>query len=120
MRLVKVYRVTVFVPPTHLDQLLEGILATTDLRHGHYDHSAWWFGPGTEQFRPLPGSSAASGTIAVTSREPTIRLEFSLPRDPRLLELVIDTGLVPNHPWEEPEVLVEETLELRTKDGPIS
>jgi hypothetical protein len=113
MKLVQVYRVTVFVPPAHLDRLLKGILATTDLRHGSYDQSAWWFGPGTEQFRPLPGSSATSGTVGATSREPTIRLEFSLPHDARLLQRVIDTGLVPNHPWEEPEVLVEEMLELR-------
>lgn len=105
-----VYRITTFVPPENLDALLEGIEEHTPLRFGPYDRSAWWSAIGVEQFRPLPGSAPTVGRESHTERVPTVRLEFAIPRDPELLQLVLDYGLVPHHPWEEPAVFVDESL----------
>jgi len=105
-----VYRITTFVPPEDLDALLKGIEAQVSLRFGPYDRSAWWSARGVEQFRPLPGSMPTVGREGHTKRVPTVRLEFAIPHDPGLLQRVLDHGLVPHHPWEEPAVFVDESL----------
>ncbi|PZF81581.1 hypothetical protein C1I92_20550 [Jiangella anatolica] len=109
------YRITTFVPPESLDALLEGIEAEVELRFGPYDRSAWWSAPGVEQFRPLPGASPSVGEVGRTERVPTIRLEFVIPRDPGLLERVVDRGLIANHPWQEPAVIVDESIVSATQ-----
>lgn len=114
MTLREVYRVTTFVPPASLDALLVGIQAEVTLRFGPYDRSAWWSGTGVEQFRPLPGSSPTVGAVGRTERVPTIRLEFVIPRDSNLLERVLTRGLIPNHPWQEPAVIVDESMASAT------
>lgn len=110
-----VYRITTFVPPESLDAVLEGVLAHTPLRFGPYDASAWWSAPGTEQYRPREGSTPTVGSVGVTERVPTVRLEFAIPRDPALLARVIHHGLIPNHPWQEPAVFVDESMASATE-----
>jgi len=109
MRLQPVYRVTVFVPPGQLRALQEGILAVDPLRFGDYDHGMWTSAPGEEQFRPLAGAAPAAGRIGELSRLPSVRLEFVLPRDPALLERVLEQGVRAHHPWEAPAIFVDET-----------
>lgn len=119
MPLTRVYRVTTFVPPESLDTLLDSIQAQAPLRFGPYDRSAWWSATGVEQFRPLPGSTPTVGTAGHTERVPTVRLEFAIPRDADLLDRVLNRGLLPNHPWQEPAVFVDESLPSATQfSGP--
>ena len=105
----KVYRITTFVPPEHLDALLEGIESQVPLRYGRYDRSAWWSAVGVEQFRPLPGAQPTFGVIGKVERVPTVRVEFAIPRDRALLHRLIAEGLRPHHPWQEPAVFIDES-----------
>jgi hypothetical protein len=115
LKLKPEYRITVFVPPTDLERLLEHIVMITPLAYGLYDNVAWWSHPGTEQFRPLPGSHPARGFHHSIERGSAVKLEFSIPRDEELLDRVINEGIVPAHPWEEPVICVAETLSTRMK-----
>jgi hypothetical protein len=105
-----VYRITTFVPPEHLDSLLEGVEREVPLVFGPYDRSAWWSAVGVEQFRPLPGSNPTVGRTGHVERVPTVRVEFAIPRDRELLGRVLAHGVIANHPWEEPAVFVDEAL----------
>ena len=76
-----VYRVTTFVPPNHLESVLEAIeREAPQLRLGHYERWAWWSAPGVEQFRPLKGAAPAVGQRDRLEQVPSLRLEFLLPR----------------------------------------
>jgi hypothetical protein len=109
MGLCKVYRVTTFVPPEHLDALLEGIGSQASLRYGLYDQSAWWSAVGVEQFCPLPGAKPTFGVIGQVERVPTVRIEFVIPRDVELLHRLVAKGLRAHHPWQQPAVFVDES-----------
>jgi hypothetical protein len=108
LRLEEAYRVTTFVPPEHLDAVLQAILAQAPLAYGPYDKSAWWSAVGTEQFEPRPGAQPAVGEVGKTERVPTIRLEFVIPREPELLNAVL-AALTDAHPWQEPAVFIDQT-----------
>ena len=110
MELLPVYRITVFVPPAHLQALKDGICAADPLRLGHYEHVMWTSAPGEEQFRPLPGAVPAQGKVGELECGATVRLEFSIPRDPVRLRHVLEQGVYPHHPWEVPAVFVDESL----------
>jgi hypothetical protein len=109
-----VYRVTVFAPPDSVDSLLEAVEAEAPLVFGKYDRSAWWSAIGVEQFRPLAGATPAVGSIGQVKRVPTIRLEFAVPHDPKLLQRVLSRAVVPNHPWQEPAIFVDDCLTTAT------
>lgn len=108
MQLTPVYRITVFVPPQHLQALQQGIVEVDSLQAGHYDRSMWLSAPGVEQFRPLPGADPGQGSIGELMRAPTVRLELSIPRDPQRLQRLIEQGIHAHHPWEVPSVFVDE------------
>lgn len=105
----KVYRVTTFVPPDRVDALLDGIVREVPLEYGRYDRSAWWSAVGTEQFRPLPGAQPTVGEVGRVERVPTVRIEFVIPRDPELLDRCLTRGVIPNHPWQEPAIFIDES-----------
>lgn len=109
MVLQQVYRVTTFVPPEHVDALLAGVSREVPLQYGQYDQSAWWSAVGVEQFRPKPGSKPTFGEIGRTERVPTVRIEFAIPRDAELLIRFLTLGLIPNHPWQEPAIFIDES-----------
>lgn len=112
------YRVTTFVPPEHLEAVLEAVEAIYPLLFGPYDRSAWWSSSTTEQFRPLEGSRPSVGAIGQVHQVATVRLEFALPLDEELLARVLDEGLLPAHPWQEPAVFVDQTLVTATRLEP--
>jgi hypothetical protein len=114
MSLRPIYRITTFVPPDHLDAVLEGVEHEVPLVFGPYDRSAWWSAVGVEQFRPLPGANPTVGEPGKTERVPSVRLEFAIPRDAVLLERVLKRGVLANHPWQEPAVFVDESLVTAT------
>lgn len=105
-----VYRVTVHVPPAHLDRLTAAIGAVEGLRLGDYDQVLWIAAPGLEQFRPLPGALPGLGRVGEVTRTESVRVEFAMPRDPVLLQRVLEQAVWPQHPWEMPAVFVDETL----------
>ena len=108
MRLQDAYRITTFVPPEHLDAVLEAVITRAPLTYGPYDKSAWWSSVGTEQFEPKAGANPTVGEIGKTERVPTIRLEFTIPRDAELLARVLE-ALLRAHPWQEPAVFIDPT-----------
>ena len=109
MVLQKMYRITTFIPPEHVDGLLDGVSREVPLQYGHYDQSAWWSAVGVEQFRPMPGANPTFGEIGRTERVPTVRIEFAIPRDAELLTRFLTRGLIPHHPWQEPAIFVDES-----------
>lgn len=110
LQLIPVYRITVFVPPADLDALKAGILSVDDLAMGHYREVMWISAPGLEQFRPDQAASPALGQAGELSAAPTVRLEFSIPRDAQRLQRVLQEGVHAHHPWEVPAVFVDESL----------
>lgn len=109
MQLQDAFRVCTFVPPEHLDAVLEAVLSETPLTYGPYDRSAWWSGPGVEQFEPRPGARPTIGDVGETRRVPTIRLEFVIPRDHHLLERVL-AAMLAAHPWQEPAAFIDSVM----------
>ncbi len=109
MRLVPVYRVTVFVPPAHLETLQAGICVVDSLRQGDYEHGMWISAPGMEQFRPLAGAQPSQGRTGELERVETVCLELCIPRDPERLQRLIEQGIRPHHPWETPAIFVDES-----------
>lgn len=114
VRLVRVFRITTFVPPQMLDCVLQAIVALDPLHYGNYRSVCWFSVPGTEQFIPESGSNPTSGKKDVLTREASIRLEFSVSADdPEHVNRVLE-ALVSSHPWEEPVVQVYEVFETRS------
>ena len=109
MRMLAVYRVTVFVPAAHADALIAGITAMDDLALGDYSEVMWIAHGGEEQFRPGASASPALGTSGELTRAPTVRIEFAIPRDAARLERVLRDGVHRHHPWEVPAVFVDES-----------
>lgn len=110
MQLIPVYRITVFVPPAHLEALKAGILAVDALAIGDYREVLWTAAPGFEQFRPDAGANPTLGTPGELTSSESIRLEFSIPRDAERLRRVIVDGIHAHHPWEVPAVFVDEAM----------
>lgn len=102
-----VYRLAVYVPPEYVERVVAGVCGVDPLR---YDRSAWWVGAGTEQYQPRPGATPSHSEVGKVSKVETTRLEFCIPRDPDLLRRVIDLGVRPHHPWQEPAILVDEAF----------
>ncbi|MEP6800854.1 MAG: hypothetical protein ABJC07_02875 [Acidobacteriota bacterium] len=103
------YRVTTFVPPENVDAVVDAIVAVNPLGDGRYDRVCWKSAVGVEQFRPLEGAHPTRGRVGEVTRCAAVRLEFVLPRDPETLRRVLEEGLIPAHPWEEPAVFIDET-----------
>lgn len=110
---VPVYRIVTFIPPERVEKVIRGVVKVTSLRYGNYDQVTWQSAEGIERFRPLNGSQPTAGKEGIVSLEKSIKLEFSVPRDNELLEKVIQEGIIPTHPWEEPVILIYEVRETR-------
>ncbi len=110
MNLLPIYRITVFVPPEHLAALKAGILAIDDLALGDYREVMWTSAPGFEQYRPGTAAAPRLGKAGELVSTPSVRLEFSIPRDAQRLRRVISEGVHAHHPWEVPAVFVDEAV----------
>ncbi|UOQ49684.1 hypothetical protein MUN88_06275 [Gracilibacillus caseinilyticus] len=113
MKLVEVYRVKTYVVPAYVDRVVEGILSVNELTVGNYRNVMWQSRDGMEQFVPSEGSVPAKGAAGEKTTLTSIRIEFSIPRDEALLRKVIEEGIYPNHPWDEPVVQASEEKEAR-------
>lgn len=110
MRLVEVYRITVFVPATHLDVLVTGIVAVDELSMGDYGEVMWMSPRVTEQFRPGAAARPTEGAAGELSHIDSVRVEFAIPRDAARLDRLLREGIHANHPWEVPAVFIDEAL----------
>ena len=104
------------LPPERAEKVLAGVTDITPLSYGRYDRVAWYSSSveGTEQYRPLSGSGPTVGKENVFEQGASMRLEFSIPRDEKLLDQVLQEGIIPAHPWEEPVIVITEARETRT------
>ncbi|KKW32006.1 MAG: hypothetical protein UY76_C0045G0006 [Candidatus Uhrbacteria bacterium GW2011_GWA2_52_8d] len=111
-KLVSAYRIVTFVPPDHLDKILATVQLSNPLQYGHYTGVCWHSAPGVEMFVPETAAHPTEGKAGTQSTCPSIRLEFSIPRNEEELQKMLDclTGI---HPWEEPVILISEILETR-------
>jgi len=103
----KAYRITVFVPPAQLEEVVASITRVLPPNNDKYGEVFWWSAPGIEQFRPLAGSNPVSGSVGELSRMDSIELKFLLPRNEALLNQVIEEGIRPAHPWEAPVITAD-------------
>jgi len=104
------YRISVWVPPAHVQRVLDGIAGVDDLRVGHYDRVAWIAAIGTEQFRPLAGAEPSQGRIGELERGDSVCVQVCILRDAERLRRLVDEGIRPHHPWEVPAIFVDETM----------
>lgn len=112
--LKKMYRITLFVPPSHLEKVVDSITNTDSLRYGNYDSVVWWSSEGIEQFRPLEEALPTEGNKNTKEKLPSVMVQFSLPHDEKILEKMIKEGILPVHPWEEPVIIIQEVMTTRT------
>lgn len=106
MALQPMWRVQVTVPLAALEAVRAGILAVDRLAAGGYDSGLFEHAVGTEQFRPLPGSSPALGVVGQCQRVAAVIVQFHLPPDQARLQRIIEQGIAPHHPWHSPVIEV--------------
>lgn len=92
------FKIEIYVPATHAEPLRAAVAAAGAGRLDNYD-SCIWSTAGTGQFRPLPGSSPAVGSVGTLETVPEIKLETICAR--RHLRAVI-AAIRASHPYETP------------------
>jgi len=95
-----------FVPPDHLDRLVDALASAGAGRVGRYD-SCHFVAPGTGAFRPLPGADPYVGEVGALEHVAELRLEMVLPRSAR--GRVVE-ALLAAHPYETPAWHLVETV----------
>lgn len=92
------YKLVVFVPLSHLEQVKAALFAAGAGAQGAYEACAWTV-QGTGQFRPQAGASPYLGTPGQLEQVKEARLEVLVDHD-RLAAVL--QALVAAHPYEEP------------------
>jgi hypothetical protein len=92
------YKLTVYIPQTHLEPVKDALFAAGAGRYANYDCCAWQVA-GEGQFRPLAGSNPFLGTTGQVERVPEFRVEMVV-RAEAVANVV--SALRQAHPYEEP------------------
>lgn len=92
------FKLIVFVPGSHVEQVMDAMFAAGAGRQGAYDRCAWRT-EGVGQFRPLAASNPYLGTIGTVERVPETRIEMLCDREH--IAAAVD-ALLAAHPYEEP------------------
>jgi len=92
------YKLGVYIPETHVDEVKQAIFAAGAGRIGNYDNCCWQIA-GVGQFRPLPGSQPFAGCQGTVESVPETRVELVV--DDNLIRAVL-AALRSAHPYEEP------------------
>ena len=92
------YRLEVYVPETHLEQVKQAISDAGGGKLGNYD-SCMWCTLGTGQFRPLEGSNPYLGQTNKVEKVSEYKIECII--ESQLLQGVI-TSMKHAHPYEVP------------------
>jgi hypothetical protein len=107
------YLVELLAPQEDVARILDHVAAITPLAIGAYDRNAFETAPGIEHYRPLAG--AAAGAESETRHRPgVVTVAFQIERDDALLARVVEE-IYQVHSYQEPTILVRETLASRTK-----
>jgi hypothetical protein len=100
-------------PPEDVERIMAAVSALTPLAIGKYDSNAYQSAGGIERYRPLDGA-AAGPESEIRQRPGVVEVSFQLPRDPDLLERVIE-AIFQVHSYQEPTITVGEVLVSRSK-----
>ncbi len=92
------YKLAIYIPETHLEQVKAAIFAAGAGRMGDYDSCAWQT-LGQGQFRPLPGSDPFIGETNEVTQVNEYRVETVCTDE--CVDAVL-TALRQAHPYEEP------------------
>ena len=92
------YKLTFFVPLSHLQEVKEAVFAAGAGKIGNYDRCCWQT-PGQGQFRPLPGSQPYLGQHGEVEVVEEYRVEMVCAE--KNMQRVI-SALKNAHPYEEP------------------
>ncbi len=92
------YKLTFYVPATHLEQVKAAVFQAGAGRLGDYDQCAWEV-LGQGQFRPLPGANPFLGAVGTLEQVAEYRVEMLVQAE--LLSAVI-AALRLAHPYQTP------------------
>ena len=92
------YKITFYVPVTHVETVKEALFAAGAGRIGHYDRCSWQV-LGLGQFRPLDGAQPFLGQVGAVEPVAEYRVELVCADD--CLRAAV-TALRNAHPYEEP------------------
>jgi hypothetical protein len=121
VRMEAMLQVSVQAPIEDVDRIMAAVTALDPLVMGAYDSNAFQSAAGIERYRPLEGAAAGAET-EIRKRPGVVQVGFHLPKDPGLLEKVIE-AIFQVHSYQEPligvtEVLVSRSKGLDDKDNP--
>jgi hypothetical protein len=100
-------------PAEDVERIMAAVAALTPLSVGKYDCNAYQSAGGTERYRPLEGAAAGPET-EIRRRPGVVEVSFRLPKDPHLLERIVE-AIFQVHSYQEPFIAVEEMLVSRSK-----
>lgn len=92
------YKLTVYIPEAHLEQVKEALFGAGAGRYAAYDCCCWQV-LGKGQFRPLAGSEPFIGQTGVVERVPEYRVEMICADE---AVAAVSAALRASHPYEEP------------------
>ncbi|MDC6487618.1 NGG1p interacting factor NIF3 [Pseudomonas syringae] len=92
------YKLAFFVPPSHVDEVKNAVVAAGAGRIGAYDHCSWQV-LGQGQFRPLDGSQPFIGQSGVVESVEEWKVELVVADE--LIQRVV-VALKQSHPYEMP------------------
>ena len=92
------YRITFYVPQTHLETTKQALFNVGVGKIAPYDHCCWQT-LGTGQFRPLPGSSPSLGEKNKICTEPEYKVEMVC--EDSIILIALET-LIKYHPYQKP------------------
>ncbi|MDB6048204.1 MAG: hypothetical protein JWR17_950 [Pseudomonas sp.] len=92
------YKLSFFVPPSHVEQVKSAVFAAGAGRIGAYDQCSWQV-LGQGQFRPLDGSQPFIGRTGVTEQVQEWKVELVV-ADELIAHVVV--ALKQSHPYETP------------------
>jgi hypothetical protein len=93
-----VYKLSFFVPDSHVDRVKSAVFAAGGGRIGDYDQCAWQV-KGLGQFRPLNGSQPFIGQTGQVEQVEEWKVELVVANE--LIRLVV-AALKQSHPYETP------------------
>ncbi len=102
------YRINVYVPASHLEQVKQALFAAGAGKIGDYD-SCCWQTQGQGQFRPLDGSAPYIGQTGVVETVDEYKVELVCGGQHLLAAI---TAMIEAHPYEQPAYDVYQSLNL--------
>jgi hypothetical protein len=113
VRMAAMLQVSVQAPPEDVERIMAAVVALAPLVMGKYDSNAFQSAGGIERYRPLEGA-AAGPEAEVRKRPGVVQVGFHLPKDPDLLERVIE-AIFAVHSYQEPLITVTHVLVSQSK-----